>query len=70
MQRFGEKLLLLRTRRGMTVRDVAKALGYGSSGRISEIENGKRRPSLDLVLRMAQLFQVTPDQLLRDDVEL
>lgn len=70
MQRFGEKLRLLRTRRAMTVRDVAAALGYISSGRISEIENGKKTPSLAFVLRAAALFNVTPDQLLRDDIEL
>jgi transcriptional regulator with XRE-family HTH domain len=70
MQRFGEKLRLLRTRQAMTVRDVATALGYVSSGRISEIENGKKTPSLAFVLRAAALFNVTPDQLLRDDIDL
>jgi transcriptional regulator with XRE-family HTH domain len=70
MQRFGEKLRLLRTRQAMTVRDVATALGYVSSGRISEIENGKKTPSLAFVLRTATLFNVTPDQLLRDDIDL
>jgi transcriptional regulator with XRE-family HTH domain len=70
MQRFGEKLRLLRTRHNMTVRDVAAALGYRSSGRISEIELGKKTPSLAFVLRAAQLFQITPDQLLRDELEI
>jgi transcriptional regulator with XRE-family HTH domain len=70
MQRFGEKLRLLRTQRAMTVRDVATALGYVSSGRISEIENGKKTPSLAFVMRAAALFNVTPDQLLRDDINL
>lgn len=70
MQRFGEKLRLLRTQRAMTVRDVATALGYVSSGRISEIENGKKTPSLAFVMRAAALFNVTPDQLLRDEIDL
>ena len=70
MQRFGEKLRMLRIQRAMTVRDVAAALGYVSSGRISEIENGKKTPSLAFVLRAAALFNVTPDQLLQDDIDL
>jgi transcriptional regulator with XRE-family HTH domain len=61
---------MLRTQRAMTVRDVAVGLGYVSSGRISEIENGKKTPSLTFVLRTAALFNVTPDQLLRDDIAL
>ena len=70
MQRFGEKLRMLRTKRGMTQRDLARALGYVTSGYISEVETDKKKPSLDLVLKVAQLFQVTTDQLTRDDVEL
>jgi transcriptional regulator with XRE-family HTH domain len=70
MQRFGEKLRILRERRGMTQRDLAYALGYVTSGYISEVETNKKKPSLDLVLKVAQVFQVTTDQLTRDDFEL
>lgn len=70
MRRFGEKLHALRQQRGMTLMELAAVLGYASYGRISEIENGKKTPSLAFVLRVAELFQVTPDQLLRDEVDL
>jgi transcriptional regulator with XRE-family HTH domain len=70
MQRFGEKLRVLRIQRGMTQRELARALGYVTSGYISEVETDKKKPSLDLVLKVAQLFQVTTDQLTRDDLEL
>ncbi len=70
MQRFGEKLRTLRKQREMTLVEVASALGYVSFGRISELEAGKKRPSLEFVLRVAEYFQVTPDQLLRDDLDL
>lgn len=70
MQRFGEKLRELRTRQQMTIRDLATALGYANNGYISLLETGKRKPSLDVIMRVAQFFGVTPDQLLRDDVEL
>jgi transcriptional regulator with XRE-family HTH domain len=70
MRRFGEKLRTLRMQRGMTQRDLARALGYVTSGYISEVETDKKKPSLELVLKVAQLFEVTTDQLTRDDREL
>ena len=72
MDRFGEKLRLLRTHHQMTARELAVALGYTaySNSYISLIESGKRRPSLNFVLRAAQFFQVSADQLTRDDLEI
>jgi transcriptional regulator with XRE-family HTH domain len=70
MQRFGEKLRTLRRQRGMTQRDLARALGYVTSGYISEVETDKKKPSLELVLKVAQLFHVTTDALTRDEVDL
>jgi transcriptional regulator with XRE-family HTH domain len=70
MQRFGEKLRTLRKRQGMTVRELAEALGYSGHSHISEVETGKREPKVGFVLKIADFFQVTTDQLLRDDVEL
>jgi transcriptional regulator with XRE-family HTH domain len=72
MQRFGEKLRRLRMQRGMTVRELAVALGYSakSNSYISETETGKRRPKIEFVLKVAQFFGVTMDQLTRDDIEL
>jgi transcriptional regulator with XRE-family HTH domain len=69
MHRFGEKLRTLRTQRGMTLRELAAALGYDAHVYISLVETGKRQPSLTLVMRVAEVFQVTPDQLLRDDLD-
>jgi len=34
------------------------------------IENGKRGTSTELVLRIADLFHVTLDQLMRDELEV
>jgi transcriptional regulator with XRE-family HTH domain len=70
MQRFGEKLRTLRRQHGMTQRDLAHALGYVTSGYISEVETDKKKPSLELVLKVAQLFHVTTDQLTNDQIEL
>jgi transcriptional regulator with XRE-family HTH domain len=70
MQRFGEKLRALRQHSGMTLHDVATALGYSAHTHISVLEHGKKQPTAALVLKVAQLFGVTTDQLLRDDLEL
>jgi len=70
MQRFGEKLHALRMRRGMTLRELAADLGYSAHVYISLVETGKRQPSLALVMRVAEVFHVTPDQLLNDMIEL
>lgn len=70
MQRFGEKLRFLRTRQGMTLREVAAALGQRSHSHISQIEFGRRKPNVETVMKVAQLFNVTPDQLLLDELEI
>jgi transcriptional regulator with XRE-family HTH domain len=70
MQRFGEKLRALRTRQGRSVRALANALGYTAYSYISEIETGKLKPSIEFALKVARLFDVTTDQLLKDELEL
>jgi transcriptional regulator with XRE-family HTH domain len=70
MQRFGEKLRTLRTRHGLTLRDLAAELGYTNYGHISLIETGKRAPTAELVLKVSLHFGVSADVLLRDDLEL
>ncbi len=69
-RRFGEKMRTLRTRRGMTVRELAVALGYAGYSYLNGIELGKSKPTSELVLRVAVLFGVTTDLLLRDELEL
>jgi transcriptional regulator with XRE-family HTH domain len=70
MQRFGEKLRVLRKRRGLTVRQLATMLGINSHSHIVEIERGKNKPSVELVIKAAELFDVSTDCLLRDNLEL
>lgn len=70
MQRFGEKLRTLRKRHGMTLAETAAALGYQAHAFISMLETGKKQPTGELVLKIARLFNVTTDQLLKDELEL
>ena len=70
IQRFGEKLHALRIQRGLTLKELASALGYVAHGHISELESGKKMPTVEFVLKVASLFNVTTDQLLRDELKL
>jgi transcriptional regulator with XRE-family HTH domain len=70
MGKFGEKLRVLRKQRRMTLQQLADALGYTTHSYLSEIESGKKQPTIDLVLGVAQLFDVTTDELLKDHLEL
>lgn len=69
MRRFPEKLLALRIRHGLSQRQLAAALGY-SDVHISYLETGKKKPSAEFVVKLAQYFGLTPDDLLLDEVEL
>jgi transcriptional regulator with XRE-family HTH domain len=70
MQRFGEKLHILRISRRMTQKELASALGMTAHGYISEIESGKKKPTAEFVLAIARLFDVSTDELLKDELEL
>ena len=52
----------LRSRRQLTLAEVAGATGIGVST-LSRLESGKRRPSLDLLLPLARVYQVPLDDL-------
>ena len=69
MNRFGEKLQTLRKRRGLTLRQLGEMLEVHNTY-ISQIENGRKTPNAAMILKIAQFFEVTADQLMRDDLEL
>lgn len=67
---FGTKLRYLRTRDGLTLQGLAEALGYAAHGYVSELEAGKKTPTVVFVLRAADFFGVSTDELLRDELKL
>ncbi len=67
--RIGEKLKTLRLRHSLTTRQLAKQLGTTNS-QISRIENGLRQPSGDLIVRIADFFDISLDKLMRDELNL
>ena len=70
MNKFGDKLKALRIQRGLTLQGLAGMLGYRTHGYISELEAGKKAPTVSFVLAVAELFGQTVDDLVRDDIAL
>lgn len=70
LRRFGGKIRLLRLRQKLTLKELAQKLGYSAHGYLSEIESGKKKPTVDFVLKIADYFHISTDQLLRDNVPL
>lgn len=50
--------------------ELAEAVGYTAYSYISEVETGKLKPSLEFALKVSRLFNVTTDQLLKDELEV
>lgn len=70
MHRFGEKLRTLRKQHGLTMKQLVTKLEFTSQSYISELERGKKKPSLEIALKIANFFGVSVDQLAKDELEL
>lgn len=70
MQKFGEKLRILRTQHRLSLQELAHKLGLNAHSYISELESGKKKPTAEFVLNVARLFEVSTDQLLKDELDL
>src|SRR5690348_3403123 len=58
----GPRLRKVRELRGITLTDVAERTGISTST-LSRLETGQRRPSLELLLPLAQAYRVPLDEL-------
>ena len=63
MQYFGERLKNLRIENQMTQKEVAERIGL-VSGSISAYEQGKKFPSVEVLIQLCNLFHVSSDYLL------
>ncbi len=68
MKRFGEKLRYLRKREGLSLRKLGDMLGVHHT-HVSQIEHGLK-PSVALIIKIADIFDVCIDKLMRDELEL
>jgi len=62
LDQVGSRLRQLRSLRGATLGSVAAATGISKST-LSRLENGQRRPSLELLLPLARTYRVPLDDL-------
>ena len=60
-----DQIKALRKEHGWSQADLATRVG-GDAGQISRYENGKITPSVDVVVRLAEIFDVSTDYLLVD----
>lgn len=60
---ISERIRYLRLKNNLTAKELSAILGTSDSA-ISLYENGKRKPSIDLVVKMADFFDVTTDFIL------
>lgn len=62
MNKFGEKILTLRTEKNLSTKEVGHALGIPQS-RYSELEKGIRIPSEAQIERIEKFFNVSAGEL-------
>lgn len=74
---FGERILKLRTEKGMTQDELALAVGYKSRSTIAKIEAGERDPHQSMIAALAKALGTTPAYLMgwedespKDDLSL
>lgn len=65
MEKIGEKIKILRTKFGLTQKEVADALEVERST-YTYYELGKTTPNWNIIKKLAQIFQIAPYDLLED----
>lgn len=69
MQKFGEKLRTLRNQNSLTLRQLGAMLEVSHTF-VAQLENGEKIPNVAMVLKIATIFDVTTDVLIKDDLRL
>ncbi len=69
MKRFGEKLQALRQRDNLSQRQLSQMLGVHHSY-IGQLEHGQKTPNAEMIIKIANIFDVTTDVLMRDELEI
>ena len=67
--RFCEKIKTCRTEHGFTQDDIAASL-HVSRQTVSKWENGVNEPDIDTILKLSDIYSVTLDTLLREDIAI
>jgi transcriptional regulator with XRE-family HTH domain len=70
MNTLGKRIRELRDQSDLSLREFARKLGDISPAHVSDIENGRRNPSDDLLRKMAQVLGVSFEELNKLDDRL
>lgn len=65
---FAERLAKLRTKAGMSARDMSLSMGQ-SSGYINKIESAQNMPSMAGFFYICEILKITPKEFFDDEVE-
>lgn len=65
---IGTKIRFLRKQHGFTLKNLSNKLGYITHGYLSEIETGKKIPSMDFILKFCSFLEISIDQLLKEEI--
>ena len=65
----GKQIQLLRQRHNLTQKELAEIIN-SSQNYLSDVETGKKRPSLDYYITIANYFKVSLDQLFADELSM
>jgi len=63
-QKLGSNLKKIRTRKSISQGDIARSLNVARSF-VSDIENGKRNPTLATIAKLAKAISVSTSELLK-----
>ena len=69
MKRFGEKLRTLRKRQNYTLRELGERLVVNHTF-VSQLEFSRSKPTAEMILKIADLFGVDINLLMRDELDL
>lgn len=65
----GRQIQLLRIQHNLTQKELAEKL-QTSQNYLSDVETGKKRPSLDYYMSIANFFKVSLDQIFVDSIDM
>ena len=66
---ISQKIVQLRSSKDISQEQLAEALGVSRQS-VSKWEMGQALPQIDKVLQLAQIFGVSTDELLRDEMDI
>jgi len=61
--KFAERFKFIRLQRGLTLEDIAIGIG-ASKSTLSQYENGKRKPELDMIIKVSEYLGISADYLI------